>query len=76
MSRLVMGTLVLSLLGFALLLPGCTGREDPGVRPAAAGQTAASVLEAEPREQRLPGPPIRIAMSAAFVSVSGIGIYS
>lgn len=75
MSRLAKGLLVLSLLGLALLLPGCTGREDPEVLPAA-GQTAASVLEAKPREQQLPGPPIRIAMSAAFVSESGIGIYS
>lgn len=75
MSRFVMGLLASSLLGMALLLSGCTGREDPGGQPAAE-HTTASVVAVEPREQRLPGPPIRIAMSAAFVSDSGIGVYS
>ncbi|WP_164009380.1 PhnD/SsuA/transferrin family substrate-binding protein [Pyxidicoccus trucidator] len=75
MSRFVMGLLALSLLGSTLLLSGCTGRDAPESSPAA-GQTTASALEARPREQRLPGPPIRIAMSAAFVSESGIGVYS
>ncbi|NMO14260.1 PhnD/SsuA/transferrin family substrate-binding protein [Pyxidicoccus fallax] len=75
MSRFVMGLLALSLLGGALLLPGCIGGESSN-RPPAAEQTAASVLKPEPPEQRLPGPPIRIAMSAAFVSESGIGVYA
>lgn len=75
MSRFVMGLLAPSLLGLALLLSGCTEREDPGLLPAAE-HTTASMLAAEPREQRLPGPPIRIAMSAAFVSESGIRVYS
>ncbi|MCY1020384.1 PhnD/SsuA/transferrin family substrate-binding protein [Pyxidicoccus sp. MSG2] len=75
MLRFVRGPLALGLLGWALLLSGCTGREDPRASPSD-GQTTASVLETAPREQRLPGPPIRIAMSAAFVSESGIGVYS
>lgn len=75
MSRFAMGLRALSLLGWALLLSGCTGRETPVLAPAA-GQTTASGLVVEPREQRLAGPPIRIAMSAAFVSESGVGVYA
>jgi phosphonate transport system substrate-binding protein len=76
MPRFIMGLLVLKLLGVALLLPGCSERADPGVPPHAAGQTIAHVPKVEPREQGLPGPPIRIAMSAAFVPESGISVYS
>ncbi len=75
MSRFVMGLLVLSLLGGALLLPGCTGREASDLPPAAE-QTTAAVTKPESREQRHPGPPLRIAMSAAFVSESGVGVYA
>ncbi|MFP2911415.1 PhnD/SsuA/transferrin family substrate-binding protein [Pyxidicoccus sp. 3LFB2] len=75
MSRFVMGLLALWLLGCGLL-PGCTGGEAPGTLSAAAGKPTAPAPEAEPHEQALPGPPIRIAMSAAFVSESGIGVYS
>jgi phosphonate transport system substrate-binding protein len=75
MSRFRWGTLALGLLGMALLLPGCTGRDEPALSPAAV-QTTASVQEVGPLERRLPGPPIRIAMSAAFVSEEGIGVYS
>jgi phosphonate transport system substrate-binding protein len=73
MSRFIMGLLALSLLGGALL-PGCTGREVSSLPPAAE-QPAASAPKLAPREQQLPGPPIRIAMSAAFVSESGVDVY-
>ncbi len=75
MSRLVMGPLALSLLGCALLLSGCHGPEEADISPAVV-PTSAALLGAAPREQPFPGPPIRIAMSAAFVSESGISVYS
>ncbi|MFP2927867.1 PhnD/SsuA/transferrin family substrate-binding protein [Pyxidicoccus sp. 3LG] len=75
MSRFAWGPLAVGLLGLFLWLPGCTGREDAHV-PRTAVQAAAPVPETRPLERRLPGPPIRIAMSAAFVSESGIGVYA
>ena len=75
MPRFKLGPLGLALLGMTLLLSGCTGREDPAL-PATAGQTTAAAAAVKPAERQLPGPPIRIAMSAAFVSESGIGVYA
>ncbi|MCP3138217.1 phosphate/phosphite/phosphonate ABC transporter substrate-binding protein [Pyxidicoccus xibeiensis] len=75
MSRFVVGRLALGLLGLVLLLPGCTGRDEAG-DPPTVGQTTASVQGEASREPQRSGPPIRIAMSAAFVSESGTGVYA